>query len=38
VKLTNASGLEGLSAFDTAIFGATADGSRTRFAAVISLS
>ena len=33
-----ASGLEGLSAFDTAIFGATADGSRTRLAAVANLS
>ena len=33
-----ASGLEGLSAFDTAAFGATVDGSRTRFAAVINLS
>ncbi len=32
------SGLEGLAAFDTAVFGATADGSRTRFAAVINLS
>ena len=31
------SGLEGLSAFDTAVFGATVDGSRTRFTAVINL-
>ena len=32
------SGLDGLSAFDTAIFDATVDGSRTRFAAVVDLS
>jgi hypothetical protein len=32
-----ANGLEGLSAFDTAIVGSTVDGSRTRFAAVINL-
>jgi hypothetical protein len=32
------SGLDGLSAFDTAIFDATVDGSRTRFAAVVNLS
>ena len=31
------SGLEGLSAFDTVVFAATADGSRTRFAAVVNL-
>ncbi len=32
---TTSSGLEGLSAFDTATIAATADGSRARFAAVI---
>ncbi len=34
---STASGLEGLSAFNTAIFSATADGSRTRFAAVVTV-